>query len=28
MAVGSNGGSVDVTWTSCGIYTASFVEGN
>jgi len=27
MAVGSNGGSVDVTWAGCGVYTASFVEG-
>ncbi|HET9294259.1 MAG TPA: hypothetical protein VFO06_08205 [Gemmatimonadales bacterium] len=28
MAVGSNGGSVDVTWSGCGVYTAEFVEGN
>jgi hypothetical protein len=28
MAVGSNGGSVDVTWAGCGVYTAEFVEGN
>lgn len=27
LAVGSDGGSVDVSWTSCGVYTASFVEG-
>jgi hypothetical protein len=28
LAVGSNGGSVDVTWAGCGVYTAAFVEGN